>query len=215
MTKLFLASGLTLVETTFQSSIMDNSGHIDNKSEVSSLEWGSILPNSDHEPTRDTRTIAFVPPMEIFVEIKADVPDWLRSGTYELSDRPVLDRAVSAPSDRSVNKLDLRRQISWDSRCLDSRDIVKTISGSLAEPRIGQKDPRPGHDLPRCTNSTTSAGTLHTSPTDLSGDGAESLGLEVVPERRRMDTKFFVGRLLNFHRARRNLDLRRSGGCFA
>jgi len=183
----------------------------DDRSRVSSLQCGSIPPNRDYDPAKDPSGVAFVPPLEIFVEGKVEIPAWLRPDTCDLPSRPSLNRVTSAQSDLSPSRVDLSRQVSWDSRCLDSRDILREIPGPMMEPRIYQVGHYQCQDPFRCTTSNTSVGTLHTSPTDLSGD--ESVGLGIVPERGTRDVKFFTGRLSLFHKRRRSVSLKRSRGC--
>lgn len=190
---------------------------VDDKSDVSSLQCGSIPPNPDYDPARDPSTFSFVPPLEILVEAKVEIPDWLRPDTCEPTTRPALSRVSSAPSNLCVNTTDIRRQVSWDSRCLDSRDILRITPGQMMEPRIYENDQKQQHqEIFRSAKSTTSASTLHTSPTDdLSFDekDGESAGLEIVPERKTMEVKLFVVRLPIFHKRRRNVNLKRARGC--
>lgn len=189
---------------------------LDNLSLISPLQCGSILPNPEYDPSRDPINVAFVPPLEIFVKGKVEIPEWLRPGsTSECRENHLtLNRVSSAPSDRNAPHGDLSRQISWDSRLLELREPMDTNDApSMALHGIHRPIQKPSHE--RCAKSTNSAGTLNTSATtDVSfEEDTESLGLEVVPERSGIDTKLHVGRFTIFRRRRRNVSLRRSRGC--
>jgi hypothetical protein len=189
---------------------------LDELSHISPLQCGSIVPTPEYNPSRVPMNVARVPPLEIYVKGKFEVPEWLRLDSSDCPpNRPILNRVSSAPSDRNDFGNDLRRQISWDSRGVELRDILEEPRFPLtAMQGILYSNQKPCHESFWCAKSTASAGgTLHTSPTDLSGEENESLWLEIVPKRIAMDIKLFTGRFPLFHKRRKSVSLRRSRGC--
>ena len=50
--------------------------NLDNRSDISPLQCGSIRPNPKYNPVFDPQNQTFVPPTEITIRIKQPVPDW-------------------------------------------------------------------------------------------------------------------------------------------
>ena len=177
----------------------------DDNSDVSSLQCGSIPPNTSYDPSRDPRNFTFIPPDNIVITGKADVPKWLRIDHCESPSRSashVIDEA------RYSHEVDLRRQVSWGSMPSTTQEpiMMRPCHSSTPlhdfEPQRSSNECSP--DFLRGAKSTTS--TLRTSPT-LSGDEDEaSVMLEVAPVQ-------LVLRLSIFQRRKRRIALRPPRGC--
>lgn len=205
---------------------MDHTRHnsrcadLDDRSDISPLQCGSIPPLPEYDPSLNPINVAFVPPLEISVKGKVEIPDWLRlDGHDDGQKHPTLERVSSAPSDRPDTNNDVRRQVSWDSRRVESRDASEINDFPCTVLRgIHYSQQKPCHEPLRCTKSMTSSRTsLTTSPSDLSSDDEndECIWLDMVPERRTVDVKLITGtqKFPLFHKRRRNVSLRRSRGC--
>jgi len=77
--------------------IRSQSANIDCESVISTLPWGSIVPDKNHDSNRDTSSpTPFAPPVEIVFSKEEEVPDWLRIEEDERQERPITENDTSA-----------------------------------------------------------------------------------------------------------------------
>jgi hypothetical protein len=192
------------------------STHLDDISDISPLQCGSIVPDPEYNPSRvPVNDLACVPPLDIFIGEKAEIPEWLQLDNSDAPNNHIYNRLSSATSDENDFDSELREPpVLWDLQHVEeSRDVSEGSELPLMELHAMHcANHKPCKESFRCAISTTSDGTLHTSPTDLSCQENESLRLAVVSERAPIGTKRFVGRFPLFRKRRRHVSLRRSRG---
>lgn len=230
----FVYPSLQVSETPMQPKVppQNSPAHhsFDDKSNVSSLPCGSIAPDPHYNPTNDP-TInlkPFVPPDEITIRVKVDVPDWLQLEAQKSIQPPVLRpqlfRGQSVPNKQAhtPSRRDLRRQASWSSRgdhAYDTRVQGLGFHGNAITPN----SPETSHQryLPplNVSRSNESGVTLRTSRIQSSSEGDDdalsSSQLAMFPERSAMESRRPLGRRLSLFQYARgtNLDLKRARGC--
>lgn len=182
----------------------------DENSDISSLQCGSIPPNTAYDPVRDPRNFTFSPPFNIVIKGKVQVPEWLRIDRYDSPSRSASN--IFSPLPKHSKEGKLLRQVSWSSSRLSTRP--DHLSPKCHYPLGGddweQRSRKASPDLCKGAKSTTS--THLTIPTLLSGDEDASMVLlevGVIPE---LPT---VHRLSIFHRRKRKITLRPPCGCLA
>jgi hypothetical protein len=204
---------------------------IDDQTDASPLQCGSIRPDPNYNPAFDPHNVLCVPPAEITIRIKTQVPDWLRldrsAAPRSSLARPVLDRRRSAPPTKcavSSRPTTLTRQVSCQSRLQSPELQMVPVHGNpvaLSPRRHGKSLSGSGSINPNSSVGSLvgQPSSLHTSPTESSsGDELSSQGrLEIVPGRKsllRTELQHWMGRWPLFrHRRPKNVDLKRARGC--
>ena len=181
---------------------------LDDCTDISPLQCGSIKPDPNYDPTSDPQFKQFVPPEEIIVRIKQEVPEWLRL------DKPTLDRRRSTPIFRPSNDL-LRRQTSCRSRLqessMENMYVVDGKTVTLSPRRHARK-----LSGQISIGSIVGQSSLHTSPTESCSSDDESRKLDMVPERKsfvKREFKYFLGKVAPLFKRGDHIDLQRSRGC--
>jgi hypothetical protein len=204
---------------------------IDDQTDASPLQCGSIRPDPNYNPAFDPQNVICVPPAEITIRIKTEVPDWLRldhsAAPRSSLARPVLDRRRSAPPSKcavSPRPTTLTRQVSCQSRLQSPEMQMVLLHGKPVT--LSSRRHRKALSGSGSINPNTSVGSLvgqpsslHTSPTESSsGDELSLQGrLKIAPERKsllRTKLQHWMGRFPLFHHRRpKSVDLKRARGC--
>ena len=177
----------------------------DDNSDVSSLQCGSIPPNAAYDPARDPRNFTFIPPVDIVVQGKVEVPQWLR---IEWCDSPIHTATNVMSEPRHSNEDGLLRQVSWGSRISTQPEHVSSAClFSLGGDDWEQRSRRGSPDF--CKGAKSTASTHRTSTTIISCDEDASVALLETGEA----DQPLMHRLSMFQRRKRRITLRRPRGC--
>eukprot|EP00934_Nitzschia_sp_Nitz4_P001459 Nitzschia sp. Nitz4//scaffold36_size144017//134717//135610//NITZ4_003118-RA/size144017-exonerate_est2genome-gene-0.170-mRNA-1//1//CDS//3329549552//1459//frame0 len=199
----------------------------DSASNVSPLHCGSIVPDPHYNPAADQSHLPFVPPLEIYIRVKVEVPEWLQSDVK----RPSFNRGHSAPEARvssSSIPASIGRQVSWESQCYVPNPNTLPppeftgIDVVPLSPRLSPRKPGKTYrgQVPTRTESRESAETCLTIPIDFSSDDdddqkEERPMLTVVPERRMLPMRALTAKLPSFRKPIEEADFVAPQGCMA